>query len=106
MIKRNIFRNIPEKISDEIFEKILENNNVRIERIISKGHSTPKDFWYDQEENEWVILLKGSAEILFKNNSVIIHLKVGDYLNINSHVKHRVEYTDPNIETIWLAVFY
>ena len=106
MIKRNIFRNIPEKISDEIFEKILENNNVRIERIISKGHSTPKDFWYDQEENEWVILLKGSAEILFKNNSVIIHLKEGDYLNINSHVKHRVEYTDPNIETIWLAVFY
>ena len=106
MIKRNIFRNIPEKISDEIFEKILENNNVRIERIISKGHSTPKDFWYDQEENEWVILLKGSAEILFKNNSVIIHLKEGDYLNINSHVKHRVEYTDPNIETIWLVVFY
>ena len=55
-MKQNLFENIPDKIPDEIFETLIENNNVRVEKIISKGHSSPKDFWYNQEENEWVIL--------------------------------------------------
>ena len=101
-----IYKNIPEKIPDEIFEKILEYKNVRIERIISNGQASAKDFWYDQDENEWVILLKGSAEILFEEQSEKIFLKEGDYINITAHIKHRVEYTDQNVETIWLAIFY
>lgn len=106
MLKQNIYKNIPEKIPDEIFEKILEYKNVRIERIISNGQASAKDFWYDQDENEWVILLKGSAEILFEEQSEKIFLKEGDYINITAHIKHRVEYTDQNVETIWLAIFY
>lgn len=105
METNNLF-NIPEIFSHEVIEKILENKNIRIERIISKGHSSPKDFWYDQEENEWVIVLKGNAKLLFEGELEAVQLNEGDYLNINAHVKHRVEYTDPDVETIWLAVFY
>ena len=106
MKKENIYNNIPKKFSDEVIENILKNKSIRIERIMSKGHSTPKEFWYDQDENEWVIVLNGKAEIFFDGDINPIQLKKGDYLNINAHVKHRVEYTDPDIETIWLAVFY
>ena len=104
-MKQNSFENIPDKIPDEIFETLIENNNVRVEKIISKGHSSPKDFWYNQEENEWVILLKGHAKLLFEK-SKMFDLLPGDYINIPAKTKHRVEWTDPVIETIWLTVFY
>jgi cupin 2 domain-containing protein len=102
----NIFKDIPQNLPEEIFQTLIENNKIRIEKIVSKGHSSPKDFWYRQNENEWIIVLKGSAEIKFKENSETIKLARGDYLNIPVHVLHRIEWTDPNIETIWLAVFY
>ncbi len=102
----NIFNNVPANFQDEIFDKILENKNVRIERIISKGHSSSKNFWYDQNENEWVIVLKGSARLLIEGEAESVQLNAGDYLNLKAHQKHRVEYTDPETETIWLAVFY
>lgn len=104
-MKQNIFENIPDKIPNEIFETLIMHNNVKIEKIISKGHSSSNDFWYNQEENEWVILLKGHAKLLFEK-SEIIELLPGDYINILSNTKHRVEWTDPVNETIWLAVFY
>jgi len=100
----NIFKNIPKEISEEIFEEIFSNDIIRIERIISKGQSSPTDFWYEQQENEFVILLKGKATISINENK--IQLNSGDYINIPAKVKHRVEWTDPNNETIWLAVFY
>jgi cupin 2 domain-containing protein len=90
---------------DEVFQTIKETNNVRIERIISKGQVSPKDFWYDQEENEWVILLKGSARLLFEDGE-LVELNSGDYLNIPANKKHRVEWTSKDSETIWVAVFY
>ena len=104
-MKQNIFENIPAKIPDEIFETLIKGNNVKIERIISKGHSSPKDFWYNQEENEWVILLKGHAKLSFEKDE-LIELLPGDYINIPANKKHRVEWTDPENETIWLSVFY
>ncbi len=106
METHNIYNKIPEKIQNEIFENILENKKIRLERIISKGHSSPKDFWYDQDENEWVIVLRGEAEILFENNAEKLLLKEGDYINITAHHKHRIEYTSSKVETIWLAIFY
>ncbi len=105
MITGNLFENIPQSIPDEIFETIVESNDVKIERIISKGQTSPKDFWYDQDKNEWVVVLQGKATLLFDNNE-LIELSAGDYINIPAHKKHRVEYTDPGKETIWLAVFY
>ena len=103
---QNIFSDIPDSLHDEFFQDIFNNENFRIERIISKGHSSNEGFWYDQEKNEWVILLKGCAKLLFQNDTEPVTLKPGDWINIHAHKKHRVEWTDPDTETIWLAVHY
>ena len=102
----NIFSDIPQGIDRERFEGILSSENLRIERIISGGHSTPPGQWYDQEQDEWVILLAGSATLKFEGFSEAISLKPGDYVNIPAHKRHRVERTDEAEETIWLAVHY
>ena len=101
----NIFESIPENLDKEFFENILESKNVRIERIISKGHVSPESGWYDQQQNEWVVVLKGEAIISFEKGDEV-KLKEGSYLNIPAHKKHKVTWTDPDIETIWLAIFY
>jgi len=105
MTMSNIFDLIPDNLETEVLETILDSASVRIERIISKGHTSPEQGWYDQEENEWVIVLKGEAILLFIDESTIT-LKAGDYINIPARRKHKVKWTDPNIETIWLAIFY
>jgi cupin 2 domain-containing protein len=104
MKKANLFENIPTQLKEELFEEILSSKNMRIERIVSKGHSSPKSGWYDQENNEWVMVLQGEAVIAFENEEV--HLNAGDYLNIPAHTKHKVAWTLPEYETVWLAVHY
>jgi len=89
---------------EEIFELIGGNDNVLIERIISKAHVTPEGQWYDQERSEWVMVLKGEAKLQFEDG--IIHLKIGDYVDIPAHKKHRVAWTCERGETLWLAVHY
>jgi len=101
----NLFESLPEDISNEVFSDIVQGENIRIERIISKGHSSPESGWYDQNENEWVIVLKGEARLSFQNNNDV-PLVAGSYLNIPAHTKHKVTWTTPNKETIWLAVHY
>ena len=103
---KNIFENIPVDIPEELVEIISETNKIRIERIVSRKHSSPADFWYDQAENEYVILLKGKAGLTFENRDGLIVMKPGDYLNIPAHMRHRVEWTDPEEDTIWLAIYY
>jgi len=100
----NIFNDIPEQLPEEITDILVNSNGVRIERIISKGHKSEPNFWYDQAENEWVIVLKGTAKLRFKLDNKIIHLTEGDFVNIEAHIKHQVEWTSE--EVIWLAVFY
>ena len=102
----NIFSAIPQGIDQESFEEILNSGNIRIERIISRGHTSPPGHWYDQEHDEWVILLRGSAALMIEGTSEAIYLKPGDYVNIPAHMRHRVERTDDAGETIWLAVHY
>jgi cupin 2 domain-containing protein len=101
----NIFDNIPECLDSELFEELIQNDKLKIERIISRGHNSLKSSWYDQDKNEWVMLLKGEAVLLFEDKSSI-KLKEGDFINIPAHKKHKVKWTAPNIETIWLAVHY
>jgi len=101
---KNVFENILIDKSKEEFFEILKNDNIRIERIVSNGQSSPKDFWYDQEESEFVLLLEGSAIIEFEEKQV--KLEKGDYLDIKANMKHRVEYTSQEESTIWLAIFY
>ena len=101
----NIFDAIPENIETELLEPLIKSNGVRIERIISKGHKSPAAGWYDQDNNEWVMVLKGEAILLFEDETSVT-LKAGDFINIEAHKKHKVERTAPDIETIWLAVHY
>ena len=105
MKTKNIFKNIPKQLPQEVFENIVLQDNLKIERIVSKGHKTPKSQWYDQEDNEWVIVLTGEAILSFEN-SADVKLNSGDYINIPSHTKHKVAWTTPNRETIWLAIHY
>lgn len=101
----NLFKSIPGDLDEEIFTVLMESASVKIERIVSTGQSSPPSGWYDQEENEWVVVLEGEAVLAFPETEDI-HLKAGDYINIPAHQKHRVSWTKPNINTVWLAVFY
>ena len=104
-LTKNIFALIPDELSNELFENIVSGENLRIERIVSKGHASPASGWYDQDEHEWVIVLKGEAKVEFENQAPV-HLVSGSYLNIPAHTKHKVSWTDPDIETVWLAIYY
>ena len=101
----NFFSQIPEDLTHEAFLEILSADGVRIERIVSKGHTSPDSGWYDQEENEWVLVLEGSGTLEFEDGRQVV-LEKGDYLNIPAHERHRVVRTDPDRPTVWLAVFY
>jgi cupin 2 domain-containing protein len=103
---KNIFSDIQKHVPDEILENILQTDQFKIERIISRGHSTADGKWYDQDKNEWVMVLKGSAGLLFEGNDKAVIMRTGDYINIPAHRKHRVEWTEPEEETIWLAIHY
>lgn len=102
---KNLFAPIAVKGAQEIFEQIVKTPDIRIERIVSRGHASPAKGWYDQDEDEWVAVLQGSGKILFEEGREIL-LGQGDYLHIRAHQKHRVSWTDPAAVTIWLAVFF
>ncbi len=101
----NIFESIPDNLDEEVVDLIVQNKNAKIERIISRGQTSPVSGWYDQEKDEWVIVLTGEAIISFENGKEV-HLKAGDHINISAHTKHKVKWTDPKTETVWLAVHY
>lgn len=101
----NIFANIPSEIKEELFEDIVSKDGFKIERIISKGHTTTEFEWYNQSSDEWVILLKGEAVLEFEDADEV-RLKEGDYINIPALTKHRVSWTKEDEETIWLAIYY
>ncbi|CAE6952256.1 cupin domain-containing protein [Vibrio alginolyticus] len=101
----NLFANLPDDITEETFEDLLCHETLRIERIVSHGQTSPAEGWYDQTEHEWVLVLKGAAELTFENGAVK-RLEAGDHINIPAHTKHKVSWTDPGQATIWLALFY
>ena len=101
---RNLFADLPANLPDELFTTLLEAADVRIERIVSHGHASPDGFWYDQEQHEWVVVLKGAARLRFEDE--VLEMGPGSFVNIPAHRKHRVEWTTPDEPTIWLAVHY
>lgn len=105
MIK-NIFNNIPTNLDEEVFESLLETPDLKLERIISKAHKTAPGQWYDQQQDEWVILLQGNAGILIEGDERPHEVLPGDYLLLPAHKKHRVEWTAADTETIWLALHF
>lgn len=103
---KNIFSDIPDNLPDELIELISENQDVKIERIVSRGHKSPHGFWYDQDKNEFVFLICGEARLRFENEVEFVQMKKGDYLIIPAHKRHRIEWTSPNEDTVWLTVHY
>ncbi|MCX7879642.1 MAG: cupin domain-containing protein [Ignavibacteria bacterium] len=91
---------------EEHFEELHSTNHLKIERIISKGHHSPDNYWYDQDFFEWVILLKGKAVLTLKNPNESIELSEGDYILIEPNRPHRVESTEPEKETFWLTISF
>jgi cupin 2 domain-containing protein len=104
MMTSNIYSCLPPDLRDEIFETLAESDAVRIERIISNGQSTAEGEWYDQDWDEWVLLLTGSAGLLFEGEESPRKLAAGDYVLIPAHCRHRVAWTDQQRQTLWLAV--
>jgi cupin 2 domain-containing protein len=102
----NLYRNIPSDLPEEISECLATGKGARIERIVSKGHHSDPGFWYDQDDHEWVLLVRGEARLRFEEGNRVAHLTEGTYVNIRAHERHRVEWTLEGAETVWLAVFY
>jgi cupin 2 domain-containing protein len=100
----NLFAEIASALREEEIARLFEAPGILIERIVSNGQMSPPGFWYDQAETEWVLVVRGAAEILFEDENVARKLKAGDYLVIAPHRRHRVTWTDPQQPTIWLAI--
>lgn len=100
----NLFAGLPANWPDELFTTLLEAATVRIERIVSHGHASPAKYWYDQEQHEWVVVLKGLARLRFEDGE--LEFKHGGFVKIPEHRKHRVEWTTSDEPTICLAVHY
>ncbi|KLU04132.1 hypothetical protein RISK_003718 [Rhodopirellula islandica] len=101
----NLFDNVPTNLPSELVEVLAEGQSVRIERIVSTGHTTEPGTWYDQEQDEWVVVLKGEAKLSFDDGEPVT-MKPGDHLLIPAHRRHRVEWTTKKEPTLWLAVFF
>jgi cupin 2 domain-containing protein len=103
---QNVFERLPDNARDEIIETLVKSRDLRIERIISRGHASPDGFWYDQPQHEFVLLLSGAARLRFEDDDRTLNLIAGDYLTIPAHRRHRVDWTTPDEPSVWLAVFY
>lgn len=101
----NLFAQMPHPLPDELITTLLQAGDVRIERIVSRGHASPEGFWFDQAQHEWVIVLKGAARLRVENGAPV-EMRAGDFINLPAHTRHRVEWTTPEEPTLWLAVHY
>ena len=101
-----MFAGLVEQLDDERIDELVSDDGIRIERIVSTGQASPPGFWYHQAWAEWVIVLSGSASLLFEGETEPHVLGPGNFMNIPAHARHRVEWTDPDRPTVWLAVHY
>jgi cupin 2 domain-containing protein len=100
----NLFAGLPAELPAELIQTVAAGPGVRVERIASRGHASPPGFWYDQAEDEWVLVVRGAARLRFEDGAV--EMRPGDHLTIPAGRRHRVEWTSPDEATIWVAVFY
>ena len=105
-MKRNLMANVPDELPKELIEVLVKSEGVRVERIVSRGHSSPADFWYDQADSEWVLVVSGAARLRFEQGDEVVEMRRGDHVDIPAGTRHRVDWTDPDQDTTWLAVFY
>ncbi len=99
----DLFGDLPAPGSDEHFEALLQRPGLRLERIVSHGHVTPPGQWYDQEQDEWVVVVRGAARLRIEGEEPR-EMVAGDWIFLPAHCRHRVEHTDPSQPTVWLAL--
>lgn len=102
----NVFRDVPLELPEELLTVIASRRSIRIERIVSRGHRTPDGDWYDQEWDEWVLLLKGGARLGFDDGRPDLEMAPGDHLLIPAHCRHRVLWTMEDEATVWIAAHF
>jgi cupin 2 domain-containing protein len=102
----NLFADLPAHPPEELFELLVQSAGARLQRIVSLGHATPPGQWYDQDTNEWVVLLRGAASLRFEDEPAPRVLVPGDWIDIPAHRRHRVEWTAAGEPTVWLALHY
>jgi cupin 2 domain-containing protein len=101
----NLLLDLPQTLDQERFQTLFQFSNVRVERIVSRGHASPEGFWYQQVDAEWVLVVQGRATLRFEDG--LLHEMVpGSHALIPAGMRHRVEWTDPEHPTIWLAVHF
>ncbi len=102
----NLFHDIPDTLSEELFTELASGRSTRILRIVSTGHTTPEGEWYDQEDSEWVVVLKGRARLVFADGRDDLEMGPGDHVLLPAHCRHRVAWTTPDEPSVWLAVHF
>ncbi len=103
---QNLFDDLPDSSPDERLDELVRGDDFKLERIVSTGQATPKGEWYDQNFDEWVVLLTGSAALRFEDEVAELVMRPGDYILVPAHRRHRVEWTDETVPTVWLALHY
>lgn len=103
-IQGNLFADVPETLPEEEFKTLWQRPDLKIERIVSRGHATPEGEWYDQEQDEWVVLLSGEAVLRIEGQEELHAMQAGDWLLLPAHCRHRMERTDARQACVWLAV--
>lgn len=99
----NIYEDVPREGPDERVDALLARPGLRIERIVSTGQASPPGFWYDQPQDEWVVVLKGRAGLVVEGEAERV-LAPGDFVFLPAHRRHRVAWTAVDEPTVWLAV--
>ena len=100
----NLFADIPSQLPVELLQVLWQTPHLKLERIVSRGHATPPGQWYDQNADEWVVVLSGAAGLRIDGRDGVVELKAGDYLFLPAGLRHRVEWTAPGQDTVWLAL--
>jgi cupin 2 domain-containing protein len=102
----NLFAAVRARQPEEQVDVLIETDAFRLERIVSIAHATPPGEWFDQDRDEWVVLLSGGASLRFEDETGVRELSPGDVVEIPAHRRHRVERTDATAPTVWLALHY
>ena len=100
-------RGLPAKpLPDEVLDVLVKQGEFRIERIVSTGQATPEGQWYDQQNDEWVLLVEGAARLRIEGEEADRELGEGDWIMLPAHCRHRVTWTRAEPPTVWLAVHF
>jgi cupin 2 domain-containing protein len=100
----NLFADIPPNLAEELLQILWQTPHLKMERIVSRGQATPEGQWYDQDTDEWVVLLKGAARLRMDGRDATMEMKPGDYVLLPAKLRHRVEWTAADEDTVWLAI--